>query len=339
MTPRSTGLILGRLYRLRGSASPSGRPMLSTDAQPSMERNATPVSELRAFFTRRFPLHTLGPAIAVTYVVMWRIFDARLGRVTLSVKALPGLATFAVLFVSLRIVDDLYDLDEDASAQGLSDAVVRLRGRWMRMALAVSGLAVILLNREPAPRVVAFAAFLLAWATPFAIHPWVWGERSRAVAAEVSLRNGMMALCYEGTHGLLISYVYRAWCAANGVELDAVTSTATTVCFWCAYEFWKYARYATKPDWKPYGFSARQVQVALACFLLLCATAQVILVTMLPLPLWHLASIALCVGGILFWLLSIEPGRTQCSRVAFASKFLGLGFIAALDTTLLFAVP
>jgi hypothetical protein len=141
-----------------------------------------------------------------------------------------------------------------------------------------------------------------------------------------------LAFFYEGAPFLIFLYVYHAWQDASGSSLSVVAQLTMATIFWAGYEFWKYSRHLTRPDWNSYELPWQVTRRFLVGILCLSLGSQIGAWWFAHLSMWFLVyAIALCsTFGALLWFL------TPTSRSS-RSALLGYLFIVGMNVGLLVA--
>ena len=164
----------------------------------------------------------------------------------LDLGILGGLATFFLLFVVLRFVDDLDDLKRDhpLEVHGKAERSA-LRGRLVT-GLAATVTGIVLLNvDDPHALAAALGACVLAFAAPFGFKRLF----PRSLAAG--------SLVFEGTPLAIFGYGYFFWRDAGGPQLVPAAAACVVILFWAGYEFWKFSRKVHSTAMQPASFSRR----------------------------------------------------------------------------------
>ncbi len=141
-----------------------------------------------------------------------------------------------------------------------------------------------------------------------------------------------LALFYEGAPFLMFLYVYYAWRHSSAISLTVAAQLTITTIFWAGYEFWKYSRHITRPDWSSYGLPWQITRRYLVGILAISFASQIITWRIALLPIWFALYASVLCGsfGALLWLLS---PTSQTSRTA----TLGYLFIVGMNVGLLAA--
>lgn len=173
-------------------------------------------------------------------------------------SAVVGAVTFLLLFVQLRLIDDLDDLDRDHAAQD-REAL----GRRLRLTLPCVLALLFALNAGRGAALAAVAVgSALSYLGPFVV--------KRALPPRPVFL-GLAFLVFEGAPASFFAYVYVYW-LESAPSSTARLGASVTVVFWLAYEFWKFSRKAHLVAFQPYFLGARGLRKALTA-LLACAAA------------------------------------------------------------------
>jgi hypothetical protein len=274
------------------------------------------------YLATRFPPGTHGVAVLATfasaYALYWRATGAGGGWAVLS-----GAATFVLLFLQMRLVDDLDDSASDA--QGASVAEVRRRRRALLGALAAVIATICALNAAwPAACALALAAVALTLLTPFVLRRCLIRRRF------------LLGVAYESAPGLVLMYAYVFWKDTSGQSLPVGAVAAATALLWGGYEFWKFSRKIGLPEFQPYDLSWGGAVGVLRGLLVVVAAAAITLSALTRLsPALPLYSLALCAAFVLW--MAREPAPAGPARDAAGRpgrplpRWRGLPFVAALE--------
>jgi hypothetical protein len=239
-------------------------------------------------------------------------------------RVLAGLASFFVLFVQLRLIDDLDDLERDYPAQHVPPA--RRAARHARLIASLATVAVLLIALNTGmghARTAAAAATVLAFAAPFVIK---------------RLFKDYPLLCFpafEGAPFAIFAYAYFFWRDLTGHELSLYVVACVAGSMWTGYEFWKFSRKLGTPAFLPYCLSARGIRVALNAILILALGFNVAVSRVAGLSL---ASSIYAAALPLVWLVWLNaswpgpasrPGRPRWAGTRFTVA-VELGLLAGL---------
>jgi hypothetical protein len=248
-------------------------------------RVASNASWASLYVNRRFRILLNGPAITLTFMCPYVIYSRAARDAVSLVPAVLGVATYLLLFLELRLADDLddYAADQPGDDQaGTSPA--RLRG----LLTAAAALAVMLNLGSP------LAAATVLAATAAAGPP--------LLKRTIVTRTWVLALSYEAAPLLLAVYPYVAWRAAHASSPSARLVFSGSALVWTLYEYWKFSRSQHDGPAVPHGLPTT---VARAIMLLLlggiyASWASVFLTA--PHPLTSLMfALAVCAGAS--WLI------------------------------------
>ncbi len=237
---------------------------------------------------------------------------------------LGGVATFFALFVQLRLIDDLDDLDRDYPAgqcTGASRSAIRAR---LLASLAVCAMLITLLNLDKRQALgAAAAATALAFAAPFGFKRMF--PRSLAVGS----------LLFEGAPCLIFAYCYFFWRDAGGAALPFAAAASVTGLFWTGYEFWKFSRKVHTSAMQPYFLSPRGIRAALNALLVLALIANLALARFAGLSeIYTTYALALPLAWLM-WLNASWPGADGESKGMRRPLWAGMSFVGALELGLL----
>jgi len=257
-----------------------------------------------AYLTRRFPLHIQGVAVAVTFLCLWLMYARSAGGPSLSWYAALGALTFVLLFLQLRLIDDLDDLEHDG------DFGVTRKGLLAALGVALS-LALLLNAWWWESLLLVLAATAVMTLTPFVVRP------------RIPDRLATLAICYEAGPALVLWYSYVQWRQQSRIGLPAWRVLAIVGLMWAGYEFWKFSRKFDAEDYLPYRLRRAGRRVVLLWLLLFAALCTV------GTYLAGAASVVMLGYGLL--LCGGFALAVYRHREARAPRWAGLGFAALLE--------
>jgi hypothetical protein len=251
-----------------------------------------------SYLRTRFPPHTDALAAAISFGCLIVGYElATGGRIRLLPVELVGALTTVLLFLHLRLVDDL----DDASAEAPAAALPAMRRQLVGGQCAVA-LAVLVLNVAwPAAAITALAAMALAVVTPFVVKPLTKANR------------WVIGPCYEGTPLLILAYSYVHWTTVTGRSAPTLAVFGVIGAFWAAYEFWKFSRKAGEAAFQPYGLRDPALRLVLLLVLATCAACALAFGLRAHLSWFFLGYAGLVPAGFAAWLLLRwpRPGRSH----------------------------
>ncbi|MBB5403492.1 MULTISPECIES: hypothetical protein [Paraburkholderia] len=236
-------------------------------------------------------------------------------------RVLAGLVSFLLLFVQLRLIDDLDDLERDYPAGHALLARREARRTRLVASLATSALLLVALNTGMGhARTAAAAATALAFAAPFVFK---------------RLLPSCPLLCFpafEGAPFAVFMYGYFWWRDMAGRELSFYAVMCVAGSMWTGYEFWKFSRKVGTTALQPYHLSAREIRVALNVLLMLALGINVSLSRLAGLSQTYSIYAATLPLVWLVWLNASWPG--PASRPG-RPRWAGTRFIVAVELGLL----
>lgn len=173
-----------------------------------------------------------------------------------------GIATFVLLFVELRLADDLDDLERDhqGDSPGSAGAVPSKRRRILGAIAATLALIAALNLGRPGALLAAAAAIATIFAAPFVF--------KRHLPDQMLLGS----VAFEGGPLLCFLYPYFWWSgAAPPARAPFASVAAVAGALWVGYEVWKFSRKLHTDAMQPYLLKPTGVRVALSVFFLLAA--------------------------------------------------------------------
>jgi hypothetical protein len=264
--------------------------------------------------------------IAGAFACSYLLYERIAGHVTaLNWDLLGGVASFVALFVELRLIDDLDDLDRDHPAAECTAArrSSLLRSRLLAGVAACVILIAVLNFGKWHALTSAAAGTVLAIAAPFGFKRLF--PRSFAVGS----------LLFEGAPLAFFVYCYCFWRDLSGTALGLAAVACVVGLFWTGYEFWKFSRKVHSDAMQPYFLSAQGIRLALNAFLVtaLVANLQIARVAALS-PAYTIYAAALPLT-FLAWLNATWRGAASPRGRQQRPLWAGMTFVAALELVLL----
>ncbi|MGF6415675.1 hypothetical protein [Paraburkholderia sp. MM5482-R1] len=236
-------------------------------------------------------------------------------------RLLAGLASFFLLFVQLRLIDDLDDLERDYPAGHALLARREARRTRLVASLAASAILLVALNAGMGhARTAAAAATALAFAAPF-------------VFKRLLATHPLLCLpVFEGAPFAIFMYGFFLWRDVARRELSFYVVVCVAGSMWTGYEFWKFSRKVGTTALQPYLLSARAIRVALNALLILALGINVSLSRLASLSQTYSIYAATLPLVWLVWLNASWPG--PASRPG-RPRWAGTRFIVAVELGLL----
>ncbi|MBB5501163.1 hypothetical protein [Paraburkholderia sp. MM5384-R2] len=236
-------------------------------------------------------------------------------------RLLAGLASFFLLFIQLRLIDDLDDLERDYPAGHALLARREARRTRLVASLAASAILLVALNTGMGhARTAAAAATALAFAAPF-------------VFKRLLPTHPLLCLpVFEGAALAIFMYGFFLWRDVAGRELSFYVVVCVAGSMWTGYEFWKFSRKVGTTALQPYLLSARAIRVALNALLILALGINVSLSRLASLSQTYSIYAATLPLVWLVWLNASWPG--PASRPG-RPRWAGTRFIVAVELGLL----
>ncbi|HEY2605330.1 MAG TPA: hypothetical protein VGJ10_04865 [Paraburkholderia sp.] len=270
----------------------------------------------------RMPLAAEAVPIAGAFICSLLLYG-RIAGVALEPgwHVLAGLASFFLLFVQLRLIDDLDDLECDYPAgHSLSAQRAALRARLLASLAVVALLLVALNSAMEHALTAAAAATALAFAAPFAFKRLF------------PTRPLLCLPAFEGAPFANFMYGYFLWRDMADRELSFYVVVCVAGSMWTGYEFWKFSRKVGTTALQPYHLSARGVRVALNALLILAVGINVSLSRLAGMsPTYSIYAATLPLVWLV-WLNASWPG--PASRPG-RPRWAGTRFIVAVEFGLL----
>ncbi|MBB5447901.1 MULTISPECIES: hypothetical protein [unclassified Paraburkholderia] len=236
-------------------------------------------------------------------------------------RVLAGLASFFLLFVQLRLIDDLDDLERDYPTGHALLARREARRTRLVASIAASAILLVALNTGMGhARTAAAAATALAFAAPF-------------VFKRLLPTHPLLCLpAFEGAPFAIFTYGYFFWRDMAGRELSFYVVVCVAGSMWTGYEFWKFSRKVGTTALQPYLLSARAIRVTLNALLILALGINVSLSRLASLSQTYSIYAATLPLVWLVWLNASWPG--PASRPG-RPRWAGTRFIVAVELGLL----
>ncbi|MGF6919716.1 hypothetical protein [Paraburkholderia sp. 40] len=234
---------------------------------------------------------------------------------------LAGLASFFLLFVQLRLIDDLDDLERDYPAGHALLGRREARRTRLVASLAASAMLLVALNTGMGhARTTAAAATALAFAAPF-------------VFKRLLPTHPLLCLpVFEGAPFAIFMYGFFLWRDVAGRELSFYVVVCVAGSMWTGYEFWKFSRKVGTAALRPYHLSARAIRVALNALLILALGINVSLSRLASLSQTYSIYAATLPLVWLVWLNASWPGPANRPG---RPRWAGTRFIVAVELGLL----
>lgn len=226
-----------------------------------------------------------------------------------------------MLFVQLRLIDDLDDLERDYPAGHALSARREARRTRLVASIAASMILLVALNTGMGhARTAAAAATALAFAAPF-------------VFKRLLPTHPLLCLpVFEGAPFAIFMYGFFLWRDVAGRELSFYVVVCVAGSMWTGYEFWKFSRKVGTTALQPYLLSARAIRVALNALLILALGINVSLSRLASLSQTYSIYAATLPLVWLVWLNASWPG--PASRQG-RPRWAGTRFIVAVELGLL----
>lgn len=280
----------------------------------------TPLPNAAAYLRSRYPLHSNGAAVLTCFLCSAGVYELSApGRASVEPGELAGAATSVLLFLQLRLADDLADLAHDLPADTAA-ADRQAARRWFVGAIILTCLAVVALNIAwPKAAAAAMASMTLAVLTPLVL---------KRVLRENRL---LLAPCYEAAPLLVFIYGYVLWSEATGRHSPAPVVAGMVLTLWAGYEFWKFSRKVGQDAYQPYGFGPSALRVTLLLLLAASAAGDLLIAVGAGLSPFFFAYSCLVPAGYAVWMALRWP-RSGAEGHA---GWQGPSFVASLLVALL----
>lgn len=234
------------------------------------------------YLNRRFSPRIQVPALAGMFLSIQLFLGLAAGDLRLDWRAVPMGLAFVLLFLQIRIVDDIDDHD------GTTEPSRQRLMSW----LAVTLLLVVVCSVAWPPAICTALAASAASTAPFltarlrAAGPRSTGAPTSkhfrstvAQAGHLRATRPVVLVVHEASPLLVTSYGYAAWRVQSDQSLSNAAGAATLALFWISYEVWKWSRELDRGPGRPHGFSSWSLRCGLVA--ILAAAAGCVLVVLL----------------------------------------------------------
>jgi hypothetical protein len=296
------------------------------------------IAAVWAFLSTRFPLLVYGPAILVTYYCALWLYDSAAGTPGPSWTSAIGAISLVLIFLQARLVDDIQDFQDDAQQNRVPGAWAPASRRGLVLGLAFTTAAIIALNWGRSALWVALASVAIMLAASFILAPLLSRTHPGMLTTGNRVKDAILFIAFEGAHVFTLLYIYCFWTSLPHPGLPIASVALATGLFWTTYAFWKYARFATRPSWNPFGMSWQVFRPALAGLLLLCLICQAGVGVAMDLSALYLGYALGITGLFMLWLVRMSPMGAAGGGATGLQAHLGLLFVAAVDLGLVLAL-
>lgn len=291
------------------------------------------------YLIERFPLHTLGLAVLLSDIGSYLLYShtgSAYGSVWLTIA---GALTLTLLFLSLRLLDDIDDLNRDVASGRVSRGHAHGQRKAIVAGYIVVAAAIVALSWGPETLLPMVAALLMVPVVSFVVKPLLSRNADGSdLSTGNSLKDAILGLFAEGVVFLMLTCPYFFWVRATHQSIGLTTVLATTGVFWASYEIWKFSRYLTRPDWKPYRLGWRALQIYVGSMLMLSAVSQVAIWNAAGLSPFFLGVAVIVPLTCVTWLFRAEPIAATSTNVSRRlHQNFGLLYAALLDITIVAA--
>jgi hypothetical protein len=225
-------------------------------------RAVTAAAHPPGYLRRRFPLHTHALAIAGMFVSIQLFLGLAAGAVWLGRWALPFGLAFLLLFLEMRIVDDIDDHDGTTAPS---------RSRLIAGLSVTVFVTVVLTAARPAALAATLAATTVIVAAPL-------------VTGRLRPPRPVVLVVYEFAPMLVIFFGYAAWRGQGGRPLTVPAAAGVTGLFWIAYEVWKWSREIDRGPGRPHGLGQPVLRAGVIAMLVAAAGCVIVVRVFSDLP-------------------------------------------------------
>lgn len=224
----------------------------------------------RSYACTRLPFGSLILPLALSFPLSYILYHRLSSQpINLSLVSVAEWLSFILLFVQLRLIDDLDDVQDDHSNQHQQNELAQ----HLSMLLIITASALIVLNMASFRTLSAVIfATLISYAGPFLIKRFLPPHPASLILGW---------LFFEGAPASFFVYIYFAWLSHSSPEPLSITQIAPVAgMFWLAYEIWKFSRKVHVNAMQPYFLPKKGVRVVLSLLLVLAAALMTALVDM-----------------------------------------------------------
>ncbi len=214
------------------------------------------------YLFKRFPLQTHILAIILAYIssyFFYLILSANF-HIQFNWLIISGIITSILLFMQLRIIDDIDDLkrDYDNNTEARKKKIVSMRKKLI-LALIICIFFILILNLfQIYALIIAVVIIIISLLGTFIFR--LFFPKSLIIGSFV----------YESPPALIFLYIFYNWFYSNnGKELSIIVILSIVFLFFISYEFWKFSRKVNIDELQPYFLSLHGIRIVLIC--LLCA--------------------------------------------------------------------
>ncbi|MGJ0430628.1 hypothetical protein [Methylobacter sp.] len=224
----------------------------------------------RSYARTRLPFGSLILPLALSFPLSCILYHRLSGQpINLSLVFIAEWLSFILLFVQLRLIDDLDDVQDDHNNQHQQNELTQ----HLSMLLIITASTLIVLNMASFRTLSAVIfATLISYAGPFLIKRFLPPHPASLVLGW---------LVFEGAPASFFAYIYFAWLSHSPAEALSITQIAPVAgMFWLAYEIWKFSRKVHVNAMQPYFLPKKGVRGVLSLLLVLAAALMAALADM-----------------------------------------------------------
>lgn len=224
----------------------------------------------RSYARVRLPFASLILPLALSFPLSCILYHRLSGQlIDLGLVSIAEWLSFILLFVQLRLIDDLDDVQDDHSNQHQQTELAQ----HLSMLLIITANTLVALNMASFRTLLAVIfATLISYAGPFLIKRFLPPHPASLILGW---------LFFEGAPASFFVYIYFAWLSHSSLESLSITQIAPIAgMFWLAYEIWKFSRKVHVNAMQPYFLPKKGVRLALSLLLILAAALMMALVNM-----------------------------------------------------------
>jgi hypothetical protein len=276
---------------------------------------------LPAYLRARFPIHVYGPALSLAYVSSVGVLSSAAGRGPDVFSNVCALCAFVLLFLLVRLLDDIADALSDGARPILQERPARAYRRilvhlFIGVSVVVIGISLVL--HVPVYGALVISLIAIQPAVKMALGPSTREHSTGSIAKDL-----LYAVVHEGSHFAICLYVYVAWRASSDVDVSPKLVFVTTTLVWALFLIWKYSRAISRPGWEPYGLVWSGMRAAIVLLIILSVASQLAIFRQLRFSLIYAVPLLLVGIGAsvaLFW---------TAPRQRHARRHFGMLFVLA----------
>jgi len=284
------------------------------------------LSWLRTYAHQRLPFASLILPLALSFPLSCVLYQKLSGQpVGLGIVPVAEWLSFILLFVQLRLIDDLDDVRDDHSNPAQQHA---LKQRLTALLMVTAGTLAALNMASLKTLSAVICSTLISYAGPFLVKRFLPPHPA-------SLLLGW--LVFEGAPASFFVYIYFAWLSHSAAEPLSIAQIAPSAgVFWLAYEIWKFSRKVHVNAMQPYFLPKKGVRIALNLLLLWAMAWSLALTGMAGFTSFGRYGAGLLPLVFLIWMNGAwpSPSGTENRETPPAPAWSGMSFLVVFEIML-----